>query len=180
MQFEFKREKFKDAMHYAIARAGAHDGFGAIKLYKILWFSDARMFQTRGKPITGADYVRRQFGPVPQLALPIRSELESEGRIKVWKSTLGKVEQWCFRSLAPPNMSRFSNEERQTLDYWIKHIDEDHTGTSISDESHDYGWEIAKMGEILPMHAFLAERLREANDAELEWARGRVKQLGLR
>lgn len=179
MNFEFDREKFKDAMHYAIAKAGAHQGFGAIKLYKILWFSDARMFQTRGKPITGADYIRKQFGPVPKLAMPIRDELAREGRVKSWKAASGKIEQWCFRSLTPPNLNRFSAEEKQTLDYWISHIDEKHTATSISEESHDYGWEIAGMGEVLPMHAFLAERLREANDSEMEWATSRAKQLGL-
>src|SRR5262249_36624697 len=30
-------------------------------------------------------------------------------------------------------------------------IDKEHTATSISEESHDYAWDIAKMGEELPL-----------------------------
>jgi hypothetical protein len=41
---QFDREKFKSLMHYVIAKAGDEDGFGAVKLYKILWFSDARAY----------------------------------------------------------------------------------------------------------------------------------------
>jgi hypothetical protein len=73
----------------------------------------------------------------------------------------------------------FDHDEIQTINYWIRHIDEDHTATSISDQSHDYGWEIAAMYERLPYHAFLAERVRPPNDDELERITGRAKKLGL-
>jgi hypothetical protein len=77
----FDREKFKSLVHYIIARAGNKPGFGATKLNKVLWFADARLFMLRGKPITGAAYIREKWGPVPQQIMPVRDELVREGHI---------------------------------------------------------------------------------------------------
>lgn len=179
MKPDFNREKMKDAMHYAIALAGGHAGFGAVKLYKVLWFSDAKAFVLTGSSITGEDYIRRQHGPVPKHGQEIIEELAEEGRIKVWKDRHYDFAQWRFKALSPAKTNRFTNEELSTLKYWTVHIDRDHTAESISDESHDYGWEIAKMGEPLPYFAFLASRLRDPTEAELRKARGRIGSLGI-
>lgn len=178
MQALEDREKLKDAFHYVIARAGSHPGFGATKLYKVLWFSEARTFVLTGEPIFNVEFVREKFGPVPKDALRVRKELVEEGRAKIWRDHLQNHEQWRFKALRPANVARFSPDELKTLNYWIAHIDEDHTAESISDQSHDYGWEIARMGERLPVHAFLAERLRDPSDAELQGARRRMGLLG--
>lgn len=179
MEAEFDREKFKDAMHYVIAKAGSHPGFGAIKLYKVLWFSDAKTFLLTGEPITGEEYIRRQHGPVPKHSLQIRSELEDEGRIKVWEDRYYNRPITRFKAQRPALTGRLSADERKTLDYWTKHIDEDHTSSSISEESHDYAWEIAKMGEVIPLYAFLATRWEDPTDEELERANKRMSGRGL-
>lgn len=166
--------KLKDAMHYVIARAGARPGFGATKLYKVLWFAETRMFVLHSRPIYNAEFIREKHGPVPRLAMPLRQELQDEGRVKIWQDRFHNRSMWRFKSLVPAPTERFNSEELQTLDYWIKHIDEDHTAESISDESHDYAWEIAKMGESLPVYACLAERLRDPTNAELASARSRL------
>ena len=73
----------------------------------------------------------------------------------------------------------FTAEELKTVDYWIEHIDKDHTAQSISAVSHDYAWDIAKMGEELPLFAILANRIREPDEQELERLQRRAKELGL-
>lgn len=50
---------------------------------------------------------------------------------------------------------------------------------SISDQSHDLGWEIARMGEVLPFHSVFVGRIKEAEGTQLEWAKRRAKELGL-
>ena len=67
------------------------------------------------------------------------------------------------------------------IDWWIAHIADKHTAGSISKLSHDYGWEVAKMGEELPLRAFLAKRIRqlETEDEKL-WAQKEIERLGLR
>ncbi len=171
---QFDREKFKRLVHYVIWKAGRRDGFGATKLNKVLWFAEARVYALRGRPIAGATYVREKHGPVPKQMMPIRAELEAEGKIRVGVDKHYDKPMTWFEAKAPPSMDGFDTEEIQAIDWWIKHIDEDHTATSISELSHDHAWEIAKMGEVIPFHAFLATRIREPNEEELEWARAKV------
>lgn len=176
---EFDKEKFKNLVHYVIWKTSGKDGFGATKLYKVLWFSEARAYVLRKRPIAGATYIREEHGPVPKLARQIRSELVAEGRISEFLIDRGKYKGWVFKSLVPPPKDFLTSEDRQDVDWWIKHIDEDHSATSISDFSHDYGWEIAKRGEELPLYSVLAERFREPSDQEIEIANVRAKKLGL-
>jgi hypothetical protein len=174
----FNRDKFKRLVHYIIAQAQKRPGFGATKLNKILWFADARQYVTTGMAITGSEYIRQEFGPVPRFIMPIRQELQDEGKIQVTSQKL-KFDGTRFSSLRSPEPVGFVGDEKVTVDYWIKHITEEHTAASISEESHDYAWEIAKLGEPLPYYAFLATRTRSPNDEEMEWARESAKRLCL-
>jgi hypothetical protein len=168
-------EKLKRLIHYVAWKAGKRDWFGATKLYKVLWFADARQFVLTKKSITDAIYIREKYGPVPKHGKLARDLLEKEGAIRI------SQEDRLVRivALRPPDTSIFSNDELKTVDYWIEHIDRDHTAKSISDETHDYAWSIAELGEELPLHAILANRIREPNDEETGRLRRRAKELGL-
>lgn len=168
-------EKLKRLIHYVAWKAGKRDWFGATKLYKVLWFADARQFVLTKKPITGAIYIREKYGPVPKHVMIAREQLEKEGAIRITK------EDKLTRIVAVkvPDVSIFSTEELRTVDYWIEYIDREHTATSISDKSHDYGWDIAKMGEELPLYAILANRIHDPDERELGQLRQRAKELGL-
>jgi hypothetical protein len=175
---DFDREKFKAVVHYIIWKAGSHHKFGATKLNKVLWFADARLYMLTGRPISGATYTRQKWGPVPKQIMPVRSELAREGAISIIDSR-GDGDNTKFKALTSPDISMLSEKEKQVLDYWIDHIDKDHTAASISEQSHDYGWEIAEMGEELPLAAFMASRIRSPNEIESEEIRKRAKELGL-
>ena len=175
----YDRERLKALLHYVIWVAGARPGFGAVKLYKVAWFSDARRFVLAGNSITGAAYVREKYGPMPRDAWSVREELASIGAIRQWKDRVYDHEAWRFKALTPPNVNFFSGDEKKEVDYWIRHIDEDHTAETISDLSHGYGWEIASTGERLPFHSVLAQRIRDPNEEELQWAREAARQIRL-
>jgi hypothetical protein len=168
-------EKLKRLIHYVAWKAGKRDWFGATKLYKVLWFADARQFVLTKKPITGAVYIREKHGPVPKDGMTARRELEGDGAIKTAKE--GKLTR--IIALSEPDVSMFSQEELKVVDFWIKYIDKEHTAESISDHSHDYAWDIAKMGEELPLFAILANRIREPEEPELKRLRQRARELGL-
>lgn len=175
----YDRNRLKSLVHYVIWAAGAHPKFGATKLNKIAWFSDARRFVLSGQSITGSPYLREKHGPVPRDIMIVREELVREGAIRQWKDKVYDREKWCFRALTTPPVNVFSADEKSMIDHWVKTITENHTAESISDLSHDYGWEIAKMGERLPFVSILAERAREPNDEELRWAKNKAAELGL-
>jgi Protein of unknown function (DUF4065) len=161
---QFDKAKFKLLVRYIAWKAGRRDWFGATKLNKVLWFSDARSFILSGQSITGATYIRQKYGPVPHQIMPIRAELEREGYIRIFEE--GSLVR--LTADAKPDMSAFTKDELQTIDYWIEHIDKEHTAGTISDASHDYAWDIAKMGEELPFYAILANRIRDPSDQESE------------
>lgn len=175
----YDKSRLKNLIHYVIWVAGARPNFGATKLYKIAWFADARRFVLSGQSITGAPYIREKHGPIPRDALAIREELVREGAIQQWQDKHFNHNGWKFKALTPPSANAFNTDEKQVIDYWIRHIDEDHTAASISEQSHNYGWEIARMGEVIPFHSLLAERVREPNDEELHWAKESVKRIRL-
>ena len=172
----FDRDKFKRLVHYVIWKAGKRDWFGSTKLNKVLWFSDTQSFALTGKPITGATYVREKFGPVPKAVMPVRAELEREGMIRLAHE--GKLKR--VTALAAPDMKSFTSSELAIVDWWIEHIATYETAASISDKSHDYTWQIAEMGEELPMVATFATRIREPNEEELRWGREVAAKFGLR
>ena len=168
-------EKLKGLIHYIAWKAGKRDWFGATKLYKVLWFADARQFVLTKKPITGAVYIREKYGPVPKHGKIAQEQLEKEGAIRITKED--KLTRIVALNL--PDVSMFSPEELAIVNYWIEHIDKDHTAKTISDESHDYAWEIAKMGEEIPLHAVLANRIRDPDESELQRLKLRARELGL-
>lgn len=176
---EFDREKFKRLIHYVIWKTTGRDGFGATKLYKVLWFAEARAFLQRRVPITGEAYIREKHGPVPKHGMQIRNELESENLISQRKVLRGSFPEWIFSSKVRPDVGFLSQEERAYVDYWIEEIDKKHTASTISDLSHDYAWETARMGEVIPIYAILANRMREPSDVELDAAKARAKELGI-
>ena len=172
---EFDRPKFKRLVHYIVWKVGKNDWFGATKLNKVLWFSDARAYTLTGQPITGETYTRGEFGPVPYHIRPVRAELEKEKAIRITKEgTLTRIV-----ALTPAYPSWFSSAELQSIDWWANHIAKDHTAASISEESHDYAWEIAKEGEELPLYAYRVARVQEPSEEVIKRLKDRAKELGL-
>jgi Protein of unknown function (DUF4065) len=176
---QFDQNKFKALLHYVVWKAGDKDGFGATKLYKVLWFSDARAYMLHGVPITGESYIREKYGPMPRHGLAIIGELQAQGAISVTKGDyFGKAIRH-YHSLNRPDKLSLTDDQRQIVEYWITHIADEHTAQSISEESHDYAWEIAALGEEIPYHAIFATRIRDPEGEELKWATDRAKELGL-
>ncbi len=56
---------------------------GAIRLNKALWYTDVFSCLAHGKQMTEADYVKRQFGPVPKEILRVLRELRTQEAITI-------------------------------------------------------------------------------------------------
>jgi Protein of unknown function (DUF4065) len=172
---EFDRAKFKQLVHYIVWKVGKHDWFGATKLNKVLWFVDARAYTLTGSPITGETYTRGEFGPVPKHIISIQQELVRDRVIRIIKE--GNLTR--ITALEPADPSWFSKDELQNIDWWATHIARDHTATSISEETHDYAWIIAKEGEDLPLYVYRVARIEEPSEKDLDRLRARARELGL-
>jgi hypothetical protein len=151
---------------YVAERSIGDIHFGAIKLNKLLFFSDFLHYGQTGAPITGATYRRRQFGPVP-------SELGAECHRLVaageacWQDQerLGYVQK-RFIPLRKPDLSAFSANEIAQVDAVVFSL-WDQSGRQVSDLSHEsmLGWQLADDGDVIPYPAvFLSVQQPSAAD----------------
>ena len=115
MVVEYNEEKFKELILYIAQECQSHPVFGATKLNKLLFFADIIAYENLGESITGAEYVALEFGPAPRRMLSIREEMLLDGDIVIEQSGA----QSRTVSLRPPDLERFSPEERGIVDRLI-------------------------------------------------------------
>ncbi len=85
-------------------------------LGKILYYIDARHFQTNQATITGKGYLHIERSPLPVGMNEILAKMVSEGKILVKPSIKdGKVQAMVFEALQPPDTRVFSRLEMKTL-----------------------------------------------------------------
>ena len=173
--------KLERLMHYIIWKCQDPTTLGATKLNKTLFYSDIFAYVDLGKSITEVVYIKRQFGPVPHPKdfLQARDNLHKEGKIAITKDLYYGMAQFQFVALARPDISMFTPEEISIVDIVIEDMCQKHTASSLSTFSHDLIWEAAEIGEEIPLSAFFASRVGDINEADIQWAKARAKQLGM-
>ena len=164
-------EKFKALVLYVCAKSEKYEEFGAVKLNKILYYSDVTAYRRHGTPITGETYVKRQRGPAPKRILPAQNELVSEGKLIVRDKPYYPDTKREFIVKEQPDISGFSPEEISLIDYMVEAINQSFTATEISNITHDDVWEILELGEEIPYHAIFSSHTGEIDETDIEWAR---------
>lgn len=161
--------KFTELVHY-ICHKSDHEKLGAVKLNKILWFSDVLNFLGWGVSITGSAYIKRQRGPVPSNILYTLEQLKSEGVLDITEKPVYGFTKREYVSLKEPNIDIFKPHEISLIDEVIDTITCGHTATSISELTHDDIWEMAEIGEIIPYETIMVANLGEIDENDIAWA----------
>lgn len=167
----FDPGKFDELVHYICNKCDT-DKLGKIKLNKILWFSDIIHFMVKGESITGAAYIKREFGPVPRPMSGSLKRLEEEGKLSVTDTVCFGLPKKEFKSLSAPPLDTLAAEEVSLVDEVMDIIIGNHTAHSISELTHDEIWEMAEIGEEIPYEAVLVSNLGEIDELDMEWAYG--------
>jgi len=176
---DFNRDKFKQLVQYVCWRCDDPADLGSTKLNKVLWRSDTQSYLWNQKPITGASYVKRQFGPVPRVILPVLEELQAEGSLAIREVDYFGNAKREFFALRKPDLLAFTATEISLVDQAIEHVCKRHTARSISRETHDDIWELAAIGEEIPYETVLASRLGEVTEDDIEWARVQIDEVAV-
>jgi putative zinc finger/helix-turn-helix YgiT family protein len=108
------------------------------KLNKLLWYCDFLNFKETSLSISGSQYVRLQYGPVPKYYDFITDIMYNEGLVdkkevvfNVKKGVIGEE----FTALVEPDESTFSDIETQVMDF-VAATFRNETSTSIMNKSH--------------------------------------------
>ena len=152
------RNKLKELILLICRECRDPEKLGAVKLQKILWYSDGRSFTMTGEPITGETYIKGQFGPVSPHVNALVRELEAEGKLTVRDVEYKGYPKKEYIARADADKSLFSEGELNLIKENIRNICEDHTASSISERSHNFVWEAAAMNEPIPYEALWAAR----------------------
>lgn len=171
----FNQDKFKALVQYVcwLSREDPSK-LGAVKLNKVLWFSEVISFAKIGEPITGARFVKQKFGPVPKSIMPVLDMLQREGLLRIMEVEYYGHKKRQFVCQGDPNTDIFSKEELEIVDEVAASILNSHTAASISDLTHDAIWKLAGIGEDIPLHAVLASSLGTITEGDLKAARERM------
>lgn len=166
--------KFKALVHYICDKATDPSVLGSVKLNKVLWYSDAINYMISGASITGETYVKRQHGPVPRHIVRAVEELVAEKKI-----ARGRVDHFGFTkneyiAIRESDVSGFTGEEIKLVDAAFQHVCIDHTAKSISEETHGIIWEIAQMGEEIPLATVFASDVGEVDEDDFAWAKEKL------
>ena len=171
----FDRRKFKQVVHYICAHCDA-DKLGNIKLHKILYFADMMHFSSKGKPLTGVDYLKQRFGPIARHLTSALSDLQAEGKLDVRTRDYFGFQKKDYVSVAPLEALSITNEEAELLQDVIAFVCE-HSAKTISDLSHDLTWQIAKLGERMPYAAVEGWGPSVVSDRDVELATTEARRI---
>lgn len=115
---EYDLEKLKNMILYLVKRLGS---VLETKLNKLLWYCDFLHFKETSVSITGAQYVRYPYGPVPNKYYFIFDILEDEELLEknetLFQTKDGIVPREEFTALVEPDKSLFSEKEIRVMDF---------------------------------------------------------------
>jgi len=132
---EYDLEKLKNMILYLVKRL---DGVLETKLNKLLWYCDFLHYKETSVSITGSQYIRLPYGPVPnnyeRIIGIMQPELLDKDEIP-FNTKEGIVLGKQFTALVEPDESIFSEKESQVMNFIADTFRND-TSTSIMNKSH--------------------------------------------
>lgn len=177
---EFDKDKFDRLVLYICAKVENPADLGAVKLHKILWFSDLANFARCGRSIAGDTFIKMPQGPFSvhvdkAIRRLERADMLAERQMPVYNRT-----QRQFFAKREPDLKGFSADEISIVDSMIANIAFGHTATSVSELSHNRIWQIARDREAIPLSTVFSINLAPADQETMEWAKAALDDEDLR
>ncbi|MFI5004027.1 MAG: Panacea domain-containing protein [Solirubrobacterales bacterium] len=153
----FDRGKFKELVVYlsAASERAEDDGFGMVKLNKLLYRADFEAYRLLGHSITGETYEKQEFGPVARDLPIVLDELGAAGRLRWEHIPRGPRTRNVPRVTEDPDaiadMSGFTPDEREVIERTLRELAV-YGGKDVSEWSHEQsaGWRMAREnGELI-------------------------------
>jgi hypothetical protein len=142
--------KLKELALYVAEGSKDDPKFGAVKLNKILYYSDFNSYRELGKPITEAIYQHISEGPAPKEMLLAIQELLSSGEAEYEERPYFNLRQKRLVNRRKPNRNLFSKEELRIIDEAIEEL-RPYNATEVSTLSkQEWGVKLYGINEDIP------------------------------
>lgn len=150
---------------------------GAVKLHKVLYYTDMLNFLESGKAVTGAAYRKRPFGPTCDALLPMLEEMQRDQQIKVDVVNYHGYRKKEFIPLAEVDTNQLGESERRLIDEVVTFVCDTNTAKTISDFSHDMVWDMVDYGQVIPYYNAIHLIPNEIGPDAHEWASSERKSI---
>jgi len=141
--------KFKNVILYILERCAGKPNVGETVLYKLLYFSDFNYFEMYEEHLTGANYRKLPYGPVPQKFDTIIGQMIEKGQLQRVKTEYHGFPQTRYLPLVKADLTELKASEKEIIDRVIEQMS-DWSAAAISNYSHkDMPWLASKEGEEL-------------------------------
>lgn len=146
---ELNIEKFKHMLLYILGKCAGKPNIGETLLYKLLYFADFNYYEIYEEHLTGAEYKKLPYGPVPQKLDAIINQMISSKTLERFKSDYHGYAQTRYIPLVRPDLTCLKASEKEVIDKVIEQYS-DWSASAISDYSHkDMPWLASKDGEVI-------------------------------
>lgn len=144
------KKKYQELIKYICVRVQENSQLSKTKLFKILFLCDFNAYRELGNSISGDNYIRMPYGPVPTHAGKELSGLIKRGKVvesqAIYNGNPGKQ----LVSTVKPDLSEFSPDEISIIDQQIEIFKMD-SAKYLSDYSHNFiGWKVIEDGKNIP------------------------------
>lgn len=142
-------DKFRNVLLYILERCAGKANVGETVLYKLLYFSDFNYYEVYEDHLTGAQYRKLPFGPVPHNINTVIDKMIEIGELQRIKTEFHGYPQTRYIPLIKPDLRELKASEIEVIDHVISQLS-DYYATAISDYSHkDIPWQATDEGDVI-------------------------------
>lgn len=139
--------KFKNILLYILERCAGKPNVGETVLYKLLYFSDFNYYELYEEHLTGANYRKLPYGPVPQNLDIILNTMIKNKQVQRFKTEYHGYPQTRYLPLEKADLRGLLASEKEVIDKVIEQMS-DWSASAVSNYSHkDIPWMASKDGE---------------------------------
>jgi hypothetical protein len=161
--------KLRELILYIAERSAGDAFFGAVKLNKILFYSDFWAYGHFGTSITGSVYFRLPHGPAPRRLLPVKEAMLRDGDIEEVPVQRYVYTQKRIQAKRLANLDAFTAEQIALVEEVLEAL-RSHTALTASELSHDFiGWRLVEDGEEIPYEAVFLSDVRPDEEHLIRW-----------
>ncbi|MEO5957612.1 MAG: Panacea domain-containing protein [Opitutaceae bacterium] len=137
-----------------IVYLGAHPkvaNLGTTKLWKLIFFIDAKSVRDLGEPLTGSEFIKYEHGPVPSGGEKQLKQLVRNGDVTTSPRSVGGKILNEVKSARAADISVFSSEEKELIEEVCAELGRK-SAVALSELSHqELAWHYAEMmGKLSP------------------------------
>lgn len=146
---KLKMNKFKNILLYILERCGGKPNVGETVLYKLLYFSDFNFYEIYEEHLTGTQYQKLPYGPVPQKLDRLVNQMIENGQLQRIKTEYHNYPQTRYIPMDKADLTEMTAAEKDVIDRVIERFS-DWSASAISEYSHkDLPWMATDDGDII-------------------------------